>query len=236
MAGPNGVPAHAALAAVRRRSPAAKLGPMGDAMLLDRILPGFDATRIEHRVVAGGPDEVYRIVREVDFLRAWRESPVVRVLFAARATGERLVALVRRAAVEAPPDPGSLRLADLTAHGEWVLLAEDPLREIAFGAVGRFWAGETAWAVVDAAEFAALDRPGLGKIACSVSLRPYGADRTLVSYEARTMATDPRSRRAFLRYWRVVSPFVGVVMRSMLSVVERDAMSGSRAPRAGGAR
>jgi hypothetical protein len=54
----------------------------------------------------------------------------------------------------------------------------------------------------------------------------YGSHRTLVSYEARTAATDPASRRAFLRYWRVVSPGVGVVMRSLLRVVAREAADG----------
>jgi len=30
------------------------------------------------------------------------------------------------------------------------------------------------------------------------------------------------SRRGFLRYWRFVSPMVGVVMRSTLSVIARN--------------
>ena len=40
-----------------------------------------------------------------------------------------------------------MRLADMPTHGDWVrvLLGEDPLHEIAFGVVGRFWAGETVW-------------------------------------------------------------------------------------------
>jgi len=114
-----------------------------------------------------------------------------------------------------------MRLADLPAHGEWVLLGEDPPHEIAFGAIGRFWAGETSWEQIDAEQFAAFDRPGLARIACDFSLRPYGGDRTLVSYECRTQATDDAARRGFLRYWRALSPFVGVVLRSQLRVVAR---------------
>jgi hypothetical protein len=47
-------------------------------------------------------------------------------------------------------------------------------------------------------------------------LRPYGDRRTLLSYEARTHATDEAARRGFLRYWRVVSPGVGIVLRGTL--------------------
>ncbi|HKG01885.1 MAG TPA: hypothetical protein VKB03_01780 [Conexibacter sp.] len=112
-----------------------------------------------------------------------------------------------------------MRLADLPANGEWVLLGEDPPHEIAFGAIGRFWAGETVWEQISAARFATFDRPGLARIACDFSLRPYGDGRTLVSYEVPHAGDRPESRRAFLRYWP--SPFVGAVLRSQLRVVAR---------------
>jgi hypothetical protein len=85
-------------------------------------------------------------------------------------------------------------------HGDWVLPGEDPPVEIAFGTIGRFWAGETVWKEIDAADFEAFPEPGLGKIACNFSLRPYGADRTLVTDECRTLATDADARRSFMRY------------------------------------
>ena len=76
-------------------------------------------------------------------------------------------------------------------------------------------------------EFASFTRPGFAKIACNFSLRPCGEDLTLVSYEARTKTTDPRSRRSFLRYWRPLSPLIGFVMRSQLAVVEREVERGA---------
>jgi hypothetical protein len=59
-----------------------------------------------------------------------------------------------------------------------------------------------------------------------ISLRSYGRQRTLLSYEARTQATDEAARRAFLRYWSLVSPGVGVVMRSALAVIAQEARVG----------
>ena len=115
-----------------------------------------------------------------------------------------------------------MRLADMPTHGDWVLLGEDPPHEIAFGVVGRFWAGETVWAQIDAADFEAFAELGFGKIARNFSLRSYGGDRTLVTYECRTLATDDTARRGFMRYWRRLAPFIGLVMRSQLRVIETE--------------
>jgi hypothetical protein len=104
-----------------------------------------------------------------------------------------------------------------------VLLGEDPPNELAFGVVGRFWAGETVWEKIDAANFGPFAEPGLGKIACNFSLRRYGPGRTVVTYECRTLATDEDARRGFMRYWRPLSPFIGLVMRSQLRVIESEA-------------
>lgn len=174
-------------------------------MHLDELMPDFDATRIEHRVVEGGGEAVYKAVRRADFMNTWREKRAARALMGMRVEVERLAARVRGTDFREVEEPESMRLADLPAQGEWVLLAEDPPHEIVFGVVGRFWAGETIWRDSD------------------FSLRPYGEHCTLVSYEARTKATDPESRAAFLRYWRLVSPMAGVVLRAQLSEVAEEA-------------
>lgn len=54
-----------------------------------------------------------------------------------------------------------MRLADMPTHGDWVLLGEDPPHEIAFGAIGRFWAGETVWAQIDATRLRSIRRARL---------------------------------------------------------------------------
>jgi hypothetical protein len=191
-------------------------------MLLDGLLPRFDATRIEHRVIPGERPAVYRAVVHTDFLRTWRDSGALRMMSATRSSAQRLVARARSRPFVEPPMPASLRLADLPARGDWVRLGEASPREIAFGVIGRFWGGETAWEQIDAADFVTFSRAGVAKIACNFSLRPYGESRTLLSYEARTQATDADSRRAFLRYWTAVSTGVGIVMRAQLKSIEGE--------------
>jgi len=192
------------------------------AMLLDAALPKFDAVRIEHLVVPGELATVYRAVLETDFLDTWRRSAAVRFLFAARTLGERAISALRRRPFAPPDEPASLRLADLAEQGDWVRLGESPPHEVTFGVIGRFWEGETVWETIDAARFSAFDEPGYCKIACNFSLRPYGMGRTLVSYECRTLGTDAAARDGFLRYWRPLSPFIGVVLRAHLRAIARQ--------------
>jgi hypothetical protein len=163
-------------------------------------------------------------VREADFVETVRQSAAVRVLFGARSAAGRMLATVRGGpAPPEQPEPESMRLADLPARGEWVLLGERPPSEIAFGAAGRFWAGESAWDEIDAGDFETFAEPGRARIACSFTLRPYGARQTLLSYEARTQGTDKQSSTAFLRYWRPLSPLIGVVMRAQLRMIAKGA-------------
>jgi hypothetical protein len=195
-------------------------------MLIEQALPAFDAVRTEHLVVPGGLEPAYAAVLRADFVRAWRESTAVRALFGLRTVAERAVQVAHGRTAAGPPPPASLRLADMTDHGEWVRLGELPPHEIAFGTIGRFWAGETVWETIDAADFATFARPGFARIACNFSARPYGAAQSLVSYECRTQATDDDARRAFLRYWRPLSPFIGVVLRAQLGVIASEIRRG----------
>jgi hypothetical protein len=195
-------------------------------VLLDSLMPEFDASRIEHRVIDGPKADVYEAVVHADFLDAVRRSRTVRGLFALRAVGERMAAATRRSPLVNPPVPSALRLADLPEHGDWVRLGEDSPNEFAFGVIGRFWGGATTWKQIDSSAFTSFESPGYAKIVADLSLRSYGAQRTLLSYEARSQATDEAARRAFLRYWSLASPGVGVVMRSALAVIAQEARVG----------
>ncbi|MGE3141608.1 MAG: hypothetical protein AB7O53_19335, partial [Thermoleophilia bacterium] len=80
-------------------------------------------------------------------------------------------------------------------------------RELVVGGVGRFWTPQITWREVPAQEFAGFAEPGWAAIAWGFHITPTGDGRTLIVTECRTRATDAPSRRAFLRYWRLVGPF-----------------------------
>ena len=189
-----------------------------DAMLLDAFMPNFDATRIEQRVIDGRPAAVYEAAIHADLVDALRRSRIVRGLFAVRAAGERLASIARGRPV-ATPDMPVMRLVEMPNVGDWVRLGECAPNEFAFGAIGRFWGGETVWEEIESSEFISFNKPGYAKIAANLSLRHYGDDRTLLSYEARTQATDEVARRAFRRYWTFASFGAGFVMRAALDLI-----------------
>jgi hypothetical protein len=190
-------------------------------MLIDDVLPTFDVTRVDTIVVTASADDVYRAALELDLVQVARDKALVSLLFAVRSVPDRLMHALGRQ--QAPPAPQSMRLGDLPVEGEWIRLAENPGREIVFGAAGRFWNGPIQWQQTTPQTFAAFDSPDSARIAANLAVHPYAPDRVLLTYEARTAATDEHARRGIERYWRLLSPFVGLVMRAVLHAIKQRA-------------
>ncbi|GAA4707260.1 hypothetical protein GCM10023215_55130 [Pseudonocardia yuanmonensis] len=191
-------------------------------MLIDRYLPRFDRTLVEHTVADADPAATWQALCALDLARV--HSPLTDAAMAARGLPDRFARLRGRPAPAAPP--ARLPLRGGPPLPGWLSLGEVAGQEIALGAVGRFWQPAIEWYDVSGMapeDFAAFADPGWGKIAANFSLRPYGTSRTLVSYEARTLVTEPDSARRFARYWTLVRPFVGHIMRAALATVAADA-------------
>jgi hypothetical protein len=174
---------------------------------------------VEHRIVEAEPKAVIEAARDLDFMAV--HTPLLDAAFWVRT----LPARMRGRFVPAPPHVRLTGGADGGMPG-WLLLGERPGEEIAFGSVGVFWHSEIRWEGVGPEEFATFTKPGYGKIACNFSVRPYGADRTVLSFDCRVATTDEHSRRGFRRYWTVVRPFVGHVMRAALATIAENASRG----------
>jgi len=203
-----------------------------DSLHLDAVLADHDATRLELEVVTGPAYLAYRVARDLDLLRV--HTPLMDAAMWARGVPDQL--RLRRRGGPAPAPLAPLRVADLfdgpPAPGPleaWMGLAEEPGRELVFGAVGRFWTPSIEWRRIEAGSFATFAEPGWARIAASFTVLPFGAERSIVAYEARTAATDAASRAGFLRYWRLVSPFVGVVMRATLRQIAVDVVAAREA-------
>ena len=189
--------------------------------VLDRQLAVYDVVLTEHLVVEAEPSAVFEAAKQLDFLSI--RAPVVTGLMTLRGVPARL----RGRPVEAP---SSLRLAaDPGALPGWLLLGEVSGREVAFGAVGKFWKADIEWRDVPVAEFAGFCEPGWGKIACHLLVRPDGAGRSILTYECRTGTTDLDSRREMSRYWWLIRPFVGYILRAVLRTIRDNAEMATRA-------
>jgi hypothetical protein len=189
------------------------------ALLLDEVMPQFDVSEAAHAIVHADGPSTFAAARALDFLRV--RTPLLVAAMWVRGLPARLT----HAEDEVPP---TLVLSEETMPG-WVLLGERPHEEIAFGAVGVFWRPSIEWRSIAREEFAAFSESGYGKIACNFSVRPYGDGASLLSYECRTVTTDPSSRRAFARYWRLIRPFVAHIMRATVATIRAEVESGAAA-------
>jgi hypothetical protein len=183
-------------------------------LLLDSLMPDSDVTIVEHLVVAAKPATTFRAAHDLDLLTV--RTPLLTSAMWIRGLPTRL----GRSPVAAPAE---LVVGNGVGLPGWGLLGEQPDREIVFGAVGKFWQPDIVWRDVSAVDFTGFTEPGWGKIAANFSVQPYGEHATLLSYECRTLTTDATSRRRFARYWRLIKPFVGVVLRASLRTVGANA-------------
>lgn len=187
-----------------------------DRMVTEAVMPDFDARITEHAVVAADPAATFAAARNLDFLTV--RTPLLVAAMWIRGLPERLRG-------RSPAAPPHLVLGQGMGVPGWLLLGERPDREIAFGAVGKFWQPTIEWRDIPETEFRSFSEPGWGKIAANFTVMPHGEGSTLLSYECRTVTTDAESRRKFLRYWWLIRPFVGHILRATLATIRADAES-----------
>lgn len=185
-----------------------------EPLIIDAVMPTFDVSIAEHIIVRAEPATTFRAARELDFLSV--RTPLLDAAMWMRGLPARL-------AHEAPAPPPRLVLGEGDELPGWVVLGEQPDRELVFGAVGKFWQPNIEWHDLDAEAFPEFAEPGWGKIAANFSVLPYGEGSTLLSYECRTLTTDAESRRKFLRYWGLMRPFIGHIFRATVRTIRDDA-------------
>jgi hypothetical protein len=183
-------------------------------LVLDSVLPVWDATVSHHLIVDARPERVWTALEELDLAEVVRTSRGARALIAVRAVPVRIADRMRGRAPQPPPE--HVRMVEARP---WVVLGEQEPCELVVGAIGRFWGPGVEWLDIEPAEFAGFDREGYGKIAWGFTVLPYG-ERSLLVDECRTRITDPTSRSRFLKYWKLVGPGAGYIMGRSLSLAK----------------
>jgi len=191
-------------------------------MLIDEWMPAFDAHERHQTRIRAPRERVWTQVRRLDFGR----PPVIRALMALRSLPALLTRRGREQVCEAE-EGGVLRAG-------FVLLDERVNDELLLGVAGKFWRPSGNLARVTASELRAFGRPGFAVGAWNFTLREDG-DATLLATETRVRCTDQASRRAFLRYWRIIGPFSALIRVELLRSIRR-AVETSPLPAASGAR
>ena len=197
-------------------------GPAARELLIDRQLPRFEARTFSAVVVDASTEQTYQAVRALDPEQVAQAVPVMQLMSRLR---DLPAQLRRRSRSATPPAPEALTGEQY--RQAFVLIDEQPGVEFVIGMIGKFMSPtQMEFRRFDPPQFAAFSEPGYGKVATSFLVLPYGTGRSLLCTETRTATTDPGSARQFRRYWTVIAPFAGYIMRHWLTLAKRHAEQG----------
>jgi hypothetical protein len=177
-------------------------------MLIDYFLPRFDMRSHYYIDVKAPAERAYLEARRLDM----RDSFIIRLLYRLRGL----------------PD-SDFTFEEMLRQG-FVLLADDPPREIVFGLIGRFWRLSPLIEHIRADDFVRFGRPGFAKIVGNLAFTPLGRNRGVrVWTETRVQSLCASSRRSFRIYWLIIAPFSGLIRKEWLRLIKRKAENPSRA-------
>ncbi len=181
-------------------------------MLIDDYLPRFDVTERHEIKISGSMEHVYAATRELDF----SDSLLIRSLFFLR--GLPALFSPRNKSLQ----PLGLNLAGLLRSG-FVLLEEKAEEELLLGLVGKFWTATGCIQRLEAKQYRDFTSHGYAKAAWNFSLHRSDEGLIELATETRVLCTDEMNRKRFLRYWRFVRPFSGLIRIAALRAIKRAA-------------
>jgi hypothetical protein len=184
-------------------------------MLLDKFSPAYDFNEVHSITIHASPERIFRAVKGV----TPAEMPIFTLLIGLRALPALLTGKRRRSFNNTQP-----LIGEALSRG-FVLLAEQPNRELVVGTIGQFWrAVGGGYRVEDAQEFLTANPPGYAKAVMNFSIyRKLGSGGIRLRTETRIHISDPGARKRFTHYWRVIHPGSAVIRIMWLRAIKRRA-------------
>jgi len=197
-------------------------GAAARELLIDRQLPRYQARTFSALVVDASTERTYQAIRALDPDQVGQTVPFMQLMVRLRDLPARL-GRAPRPAIE----PVSEDLTSEQYRQAFLLIDEEPGTEFVIGMIGKFMSPtQMEFHRFDPPQFAGFGEPGYGKVATSFMVLPYGSGLSLLCTETRTATTDPASARRFRRYWAVIGPFAGYIMRHWLTLAKQQAEQG----------
>lgn len=182
----------------------------GEDVLLDRFMPVYDIREERHIRVNAPAAVTLQAARRVSL----NDSLVVRAIFKARE-------LILRERPQAQHQQRAF--VDLAQSIGWRVLANEPGREVVFGAVTQPWKADVVFRGIAPAQFASFNEPDYVKIVWTFRADPVRASSCVFRTETRAIATDANARTKFRRYWSAYSPGIVLIRLGALRLVKAEA-------------
>jgi hypothetical protein len=174
---------------------------------LDDVMPAWQFQEFHRRQIAAPPDAIYTAIRQI------RADDIL--LF-------RTLTWIRRGGRPLPPgilNAGPDRpIMDVALDGGFVLLADEPAREVVIGAIVG---APTLPAPKPTIETFRHPPPGHSVAAMNFRIVTDGRGGSLVSTETRVFSNGDDARRRFAKYWRVIYPGSSLIRYMWLRAIDR---------------
>lgn len=191
--------------------------------LLDSFIPAYDVAGRQYVRVSAPAQTTFAAGCDMNL----QQSVMVRAIFRTRT-------LVLGSESSERETPHPLDLVEQAKAWGWGMLAEDPGREIVFGAVTQPWAANPVFRALPPGEFAEFKEPGYVKIVWMLRVDPVDGAKSMASTETRVTTTDPVSRAKFRRYWSWASPGMFLIRSVSLRAARDEAERQMRGAAANG--
>ena len=176
---------------------------------LDRFAPAYQFAEV-HRIHVSAPkDAVWAAIKTV----GPEEILLFRTLTAWRRFGRPGPESILNAPRRRP-------ILDTATRTGFIVLAEDPGREIVIGAAMWLPVGSGLRVGLGPNQFKDLNRPGIAKVAMNFLVEDGPGGGCSVVTETRVYATDATAQARFARYWRAIRPGSGLIRWMWLRAIK----------------
>ena len=200
--------------ALTRITPPASTSAAANA--LDEFAPVFHFREHHDITIAAPPDRVFAAIKAVS-----ADEIALFNLF----TG------IRRFGRPGPESilnaPGQQPILDVAIRGGFLLLADQPPREVVVGAIVAAPPGTRRPDKFVSNDYKNLVRPGFAKATMSFLVQDLGNGSSRVETETRVFATDDATLGRFTRYWRVIFPGSSILRATWLRAIKTRAEKAS---------
>lgn len=191
-------------------------------MRLDQFLPEYHFSEYHDIRVNAPPEIVFTAIKQVDM----SASSLIRGLLALR-----LLPDVFKPGKK-PEFDSAIGLDDFIKMG-FIKLADVFPDEMILGLAGQFWRPTVQLRPISPDRFRHFNRPGICKAVWNIQVRPNGSARSVLATTTRIHCLGLKARVLFTCYWSIIRPFSGLIRKTLLGLIRREAERASVEARSG---